>query len=70
VSASIKITLYSDEGPKPTIVSIAANPEEAAQIEWRLLVGTAEHLLRNHREQLPEPQLAALQALVATRGEP
>lgn len=64
MSASIKITLYSDEGPTPTIVGIAQSPEESARIEWAALVGTAEHLLRNHRERMPAPKLAALETLV------
>jgi hypothetical protein len=70
VTASIKVTLYSDEGPSPTIVINHVGPKDAARIEWRLLVGTAQHLLRNYREQLPEPHLAVLQRLVATQGEP
>ena len=65
MSASIKITLYSDEGRAPTIVSIASSLEEEARIEWLMLIGTAEHLLRNHRERIPAPQLAALETLVA-----
>ena len=64
MSASIKITLYSDEGPAPTIVSLATSAEAAAEIEWQALVGTAEHLLRNYREQLHETQRATLETLL------
>lgn len=67
MSASIKITLYSDEGPAPTIVSIAPRAEDAAQIEWQALVGTAAHLLRNYRGQLHETQTASLETLLAGR---
>lgn len=71
MSASIKVTLYSDEGPTPSIVSIASSSEEEARIEWSVLVGTAAHLLLNHRERMSTPQLAALQTLVAMQqGEP
>jgi len=74
VSASIKITLYSDEGPAPEIQSLSSSREEASRIEWLALVGTAKHLLRGHREHLPAPQLAALKALVTfalvTEGDP
>ena len=67
--SSIKITLYSDEGPRPEITSITRGPKEAAQIEWAALAGTAEHLLRNHREQLSGAQLAAVQAFLAASKE-
>lgn len=70
MSASIKITLYSDEGRTPTITSMTTSREEAARIEWLVLVGTAEHLLRNHHDRLLEPQLAALETLLDARGEP
>ncbi len=69
MSASIKITLYSNEGPIPEIVSIAPGPRAAAQIEWTALVGTADHLLRNHREQLSAAQVAAIQPLLAASKE-
>jgi hypothetical protein len=67
--SSIKITLYSNEGPRPEITSITSGPKEAAQIEWTALVGTAEHLLRNGSDQLSGKQLAAVQALVAASKE-
>lgn len=69
MSASIKIMLYSDEGPVPTIVSIASSPAEKARIEWQAIVGTAEHLLRNHRDLLLESQLTALQLFIAAQGQ-
>ena len=40
MSASIKITLYSDEGPAPEIQSLSSSREEASRIEWLALVGT------------------------------
>ena len=67
--SSIKVTLYSDEGRAPTIVSIASSPVEAMRIEWALLVGTAEHLLRNHREHLCERQIAALRLLLGVQEQ-
>lgn len=67
--SSIKITLYSDEGPAPTITSIASGLNDAAQIEWSALVGTAAHLLRNHREQLSATRQAALETFLAASKE-
>ena len=66
---SIKITLYSNEGPFPEITAIAGSRKEHAQLEWVAIVGTAEHLLRNHREHLSVAQLAAVQAFLAAAKE-
>lgn len=68
--SSIKITLYSNEGPVPDITSIGGSSRELAQLEWAALVGTAEHLLRNCRELLRAEQLAAIQALIAASRVP
>ncbi|HSX23337.1 MAG TPA: hypothetical protein VLE97_11240 [Gaiellaceae bacterium] len=64
MSASIKVTLYRDEGQAPAIVIMAAREKDAADVEWLAVVGTAQHLLRNYRAQLAEPQCVALEALL------
>ena len=59
--SSIKVTLYSNEGPVPEITSISSGPKEAAQLEWAVLVGVANHLLRKASDQMSTAQITVLQ---------
>jgi hypothetical protein len=62
VTASIKVTLYSDEGPTPSIVINAPNTDEAASVEWLTLVGIARHYAR--RDGITSAQRAAINFLI------
>ena len=58
MTASIKVTLYRDEGVAPSINIIAPNEAEANGVEWLTLVGLARHYAR-------QPGISAAQRAAA-----